>query len=739
MHRTTLHRQPLAVAVGLMVTGGFSQHAVAQDVDDIALEEITVTAQKREESLLETPIAITTLDNFQLEQINATALTDLNGYVPAFRTTPFAADAGAPNVFIRGMGSIDVQTTKDPAVGVYLDGVVLGRATGRALDVADLERIEVLRGPQGTLYGRNTTAGAINYVTRKPHDEWAFKQRFTVGNYNQWASQTDLNIPVTDNFYLKLGYMRTATDGWVENENVSGLSGQADPNQNDNEAATIAMRWRATDNFTLDYAFDYSDMKYGNGYYQTVQSPTVGSSDDRKDKAGLQKGFDPSTQRTKGHNLTLTWDLGGVTLKSITGYRELNADVFQNYLDGEVYPPPFPLSSFIQSVQIDQDQFSQEFQVIGDAFSDSVQYVAGLYYYREESTEDQLSNFGFPPGTSATPFDVLDVWSVDAEAESKAIYGQATWRPNSLSQKLGLTLGLRYTEDDREATKNFIVNQLDPTAPTGKTTGKNDFSNTSVTAIVDYFFTDNINSYLKYATGYRAGGFSTRSLPADFARGFDPEDVQSWELGFKSQLWEQRLTLNAAAYYNSYDDLQQSAIVESPIFPITLNAAEATIQGAEVELIARLSRGWTLDTFYAYIDADYDEFVLPDGRDISDTAKLPNAPRHQSKLGAEYAFPMTNIGQVTARVDYLWQDEWFSNKDETSQNDAYGMLNARLQWLAIPLPKGDIRVALWGRNLTDEEYTTITTDFTASSAPGLQVASQYGMPRTYGIDFIYEY
>lgn len=700
------------------------------------LEEVVVTAQKREQSLQDTPIAISAFNSQQLEELNITSLDDLNGYVPSFQAPPFAASSASPTISIRGMGNIDVQTTKDGTVGVYLDGVALGRVTGLSLDVADLERIEVLRGPQGTLYGRNTTAGAINYITRKPHDEWGFKQRFTVGNYNHWASQTDLNIPVADNFFVKLGYMRTHTDGWVENQNQT-LPNQVDPNAQDNEAATIALRWQATDNFTIDYAYDYSDLDYGNGYYQVVASPdainqgTAIASTDRQDTALLAKGMEESNVKAKGNNLTLTWDVGNITLKSITGYRELDSTLSQNYLDGLQFPPVTQLpGEFTQTWPLDQHQFSQEFQIIGSALDGGLEYVAGLYYWKESGSEAKLSNFG------TVDFPFIDSWSIDAEAQSAAVYGQTTWHPNILDQRLGITLGLRYTEDNREADKTFIQSDLLFPAPTTDPIhAENDFSNTSGQIIIDYAFTDNLNSYLKYATGYRAGGFNAGALPGDFEQGFDPEDVQSGELGLKSTLWDQRISLNVSAYYNQYSDLQVDAFIP-PSHSRTDNAGEATIQGIEVEWVVRLTEGLTFDGFYAYMDAEFDEYNVG-GADISDGLPVPNAPDNQAKAGLEYAFGKTSFGQFTARVDYLWQDEFWSNTDITNKNDAYGLWNARLQLVDIPLPKGDIRVALWGKNLTDEEYTVLTTDF--SGGFGTVVAAQYGMPRTYGMDLIYEF
>lgn len=720
MQKRPVPFKQLVMLSAVVAAGSTGSNALAQDP---ALEEVMVTAQKREESLQDTPIAITAFGTKALEEYSITELTDLKGYVPSFSIAPFAATKAAPIIFIRGMGNIDVQTTKDGAVGTYLDGVVMSRASGLAADVADLERIEILRGPQGTLYGRNTTAGAINYITAKPTDEFAFKQQITAGNYNHWLSKTTVNIPFSDNFFGKLAYMRSKTDGWVENLNLSNLPDQTDFNADDKEAANLALRWQASDNFMIDYSFDYSDLEYGNGYYQIMQGDfAVNPNGDREDTAPAYQGLSPSKTRVTGHNLTLSWDLNAVTLKSITGYRELKDSLNQNYID-----------FFVQANSVDQNQISQEFQAIGSAFDDSFQYVAGLYYFKEEADESQVTVFA--PDQ--------DIWSVTAESESLAAYGQATWTPNILNNRLGFTLGLRYTEDEREATKTYIDSPVwAGGAPNGTTIpGNKDFSNTSGTFVVDYAFSDTINSYFKVASGYRAGGFNTRATAQTFGDGFDQENVLSYELGFKSDLINQRLRLNVAAYYNQYDDLQVDQVTPAVIYTDTINAGDSTIKGAELELTALITRGLTADFFYAYIDAEYGEYLLTDPmtgvvEDFADVKQVPYSPEGQSRLGLEYAFPQGGYGQFSLRLDYLWQDEFWSGPNLDTVNDSYGILNGRAQLVDIPLKQGSMRIGLWGKNLTDEEYTIITSNLSPGQGA---VSSQFGMPRTYGIDFIYEY
>lgn len=702
--RTTYTKTILAVAI-MAATG----YASAQQ---LALEEVMVTAQKKAESLQDTPIAIAAFNEDALETIRVTDVVDLRGNAPSLNISYFAADRAAPLLFIRGMGSIDVQTTKDSAVGLYLDGVSLGRVSGLATDIADLERIEVLRGPQGTLYGRNTTGGAINFITRKPDEELGVKLQVSAGNYDFIEARAMVNVPITDSLFIKGSYMASERDGWVEN--LSSEPNQADYFEDDKDAGNIAVRWLPGDNFTIDYAYDFSNMDYGNAFYQI----TNGESVKRQDETDQQFGLSPSESEVSGHNLTMAWELGSVTLKSITGYRELDNSLAQNYI-----------ANFYQENQVDQEQFSQEFQAIGN-IGNRFEYVAGLYYYDEESTEDQQTNmtpwFGYIwPGVSG-----YDGWSVDAESTSMAIYGQGTWTPAILDDRMRLTLGMRYTEDERKATKAYLRDLFTgPNIPPLVLVGDNDFDNFSPSLTVDYAFSDNVNGYAKVVSGYRAGGFNTRSTVEGFPAGFEPEEVTSYELGMKSDLWNNRLRLNIAAYYNEYEDLQIDQVRPGIIFTDTLNTGEATIKGAEVELTVLLTEGLTLDAFYAYTDAEFDEF-LDNGEDLSDVKKMPYAPRNGSKVALNYQLPVS-YGQYSFYLDYQYQGKTYSGPNNNTDNDSYGIWNARVQLAELAVFSGDMKLAVWGKNLDDEEYTMATSDLGA-------VSSIYGTPRSYGVDVIWE-
>ena len=481
--------------------------AMAQSAS-LALEEVVVTAQKRAESLQDAPLAITALGSRELEVQGITDLMDLRGTTPSLSIAPFVGDRATPIVFVRGMGTIVVQTTQDTAVGLYVDGVPLGRATGLAADIADIERIEVLRGPQGTLYGKNATAGAINYLTKKPAEEFAFEQALTSGNYDKLTSRTTVDLPLSDKLLTKFTYLYDKLDGWVDNK--VDLPNQADYNEQKNNAGRFALRYLPTDSLTIDYAYDRSDMDYGNSFFQI----TMGEKVDREDSTDQAFGLNPSDTRIDGNTLTMTLERDNTTFKSITSYRELDAKIYQDYI-----------GAFYQYSTIDQNQFSQEFQIIGD-LGENFDYVAGLFYYKEESHEWASSEFGF------APFE--DIWKVNGEAESKAIFGQGTWTPGIMDDRLSITVGLRYTDDERSADKKFLSNLFTGPAATPLFL-KGDINNDKINPMVTFALAiqDNINSYFKVATGYRSGGFNTRSTELGFAAGFKPENVLSYELGLK--------------------------------------------------------------------------------------------------------------------------------------------------------------------------------------------------------------
>lgn len=728
-------KHPLAFAVA--IAGLSSLPALAEEqAPALELEEVVVTAQKKAEPLQDTPIAISAFTSNSLEKLAITEVTDLRGQVPSLSVAPFAATRVAPVVFLRGIGNIDIQSTIDNAVGIYIDGVNLGRASGLATEIADLERIEVLRGPQGALYGRNTTGGAINFITKKPDTEgYHFKQQITVGNYDLAKSITSANLAFTDNFAATASYLMTQQDGWVENDSAG--SNQVDFYEDDSDAGRVALRFKATDQLTFDYAYDFSNLEYGNGYYQRTKDTSGAgwypdSDEDRLDQAihhldantflPVDPVLEPSESEVDGHNLTIEYTTGSLVLRSITSFRELEDDLFQNYNN-----------LFIQTNQQEQEQVSQEFQAVG-TLGERFEYVAGLYYFSEEASEHQVSiipSIAFP-----APFN-QDEWSVESESESVAIYANGTYTPPILDDHMKITLGLRHTRDERKAEKTFI--NVFGTTNIGTFEGDKDFSKTNPSLTINYLVNNDITTYAKVSTGYRAGGFATRATAAQFQNGFDEENVTSTEIGFKSDLANKRVRLNAAIFNSQYEDLQISQKRTPEIFTDIINAGEATVNGVEIEMSALLAQGLTLDFFYAYLDAEFDEFYDdPDQNgildELSDVREVPYAPENSTKLALTYELPVS-YGSYSFGVDYYWQDETYSAPFLEDLNDSYGIWNSRIELSNINVGTGMLRFGLWGKNLADEEYTVITTNFASAGF----TSSMFGTPRTYGLDAIYEF
>nr|MBP7909500.1 TonB-dependent receptor [Pseudomonadales bacterium] len=696
------------LTAGSFFGSGMPASAVGQELVT-AIEEITVTAQRREESLQETPIAITAFGKRQLETQRISNVMDLLNKVPSVNLAPWAGSRVAPNLFIRGMGNLNTQSTNDMATGIYIDGVPVGRGVGLATDFADLERVEVLRGPQGTLWGRNTTAGAISFITQKPDDELGGSVQLSAGSWDERMGRATVNVPLNDKLYARVGYMRVENDGWVDNH--SALPNQINFNEDrEKEAVKAAVRYQPSENLTVDYGFDNSSMEYGNHFYQVIVGPRAVSG--RQRNADPSKGQTPSDTEVSGHNLSLSWTLGDLTLKSITAYRDLDSEINMNFID-----------VFTQDRTMEQDQLSQELQLIGETGDGRVNYVSGLFYIEEEADETLASLFAGGR--------LVDAWVVDAEAESAAAYGQVSWTPPVLRDRLELTFGLRYTDDTREATKTFVNPGFTPAVKGLVIPGELDFDSLDPMVNVAYAFSDNINAYARFSTGYRAGGFNAQSTPAYFAPGYEQEEVEAYEVGLKSEFLDNRVRLNVALFDNEYTDLQVDQARTPPVFVDTLNAGEATIKGLEIEAVAVLATGLTFNVFYSQLDAEYDSYI-DGGVELASVRHVPNSPDWQIGAGLEYEFLRTDFGNFTLNVDYRAQDEFYAGPIENTLSPDYDIWNARLELADIPLPYGEMRVAVWGKNLDDEEYRLSTTNLSPLSA-------QFGAPRSTGIDLIYEF
>ena len=474
----------LAMIAVCAAVPSFAQDGAAV-ADNGGIQDIVVTAQKRQENIQKTPLSIAALTPAALENKGIHDITDLRSVVPSLQVTPHPNSAVTARVFIRGVGNNDDQITADPSVAVYLDGVYVARSQGLAGDLAEIERIEVLRGPQGSLYGRNATGGAINYISKAPElGAFGGGQSFTYGNLGQFRSRTRVNIPIGDTLAVEFGYLHAQKDGFVKNPGT-GVKRWGDQRR---DAYRGAIHWRPTGTLDLRYTYDRSDIGDTPAFVAAVPYyPKKGA----RPSAGspFVRDLQRNDVTAQGHNLTASWDVAdGLTLKSITGYRKLHNFSNQNSFTGVLGPLPVTLTRFDQ----EQEQFTQEIQVIGKLMDGRLEYVLGAYYFDESADSfDTTSILGRSP-TDRT---------VSIANKAYAAYGQATLRPAALDG-LYLTGGLRWSRDERRATRQENIYPASGPAIVGpQASGDRSFSNVSPSFIVGYEVSDAINLYAKYARG----------------------------------------------------------------------------------------------------------------------------------------------------------------------------------------------------------------------------------------------
>ncbi|QZP07040.1 TonB-dependent receptor [Caenibius sp. WL] len=684
------------------------------------LGEIIVTAQKRAEPLQKTPLSISAMTAADLVNKGINDITDLRSEVPSLQITPHPNSAITARIFIRGVGNNDDQITQDPSVAVYLDGVYVARSQGLAGEVADLERIEVLRGPQGSLYGRNATGGAINFITKAPElGRLSVRQDLTVGNRGQFRALSKVNIPIGDRLAIELGYLRSEKDGFVRNQGT-GVKRFGDERR---DAYRAAVHWQPVENFDVRYTYDRSEVNDTPAYI--AQVPLYPAT------ASRPKGGSPFVQDlqrndvvAQGHNLTLDWQVSdALTIKSITGFRRLANTTHQDYLTGAFGPFPVVATYFDSR----QKQFSEELQLIGKAFGDQVQYVLGAYYFDESAKSYDISATARPPRSDRY---------VTIDNTAYALYGQLTYRPD-FAEGLYLTGGVRWSHDKRKATlQNISIPAAGTPTVSALGIGDRSYDNVSPEFVVGYSPNADLNLYAKLSRGYKSGGFNVRaSSIARFNAGFAPETLTSYEIGAKTSWFGNRLRVNVAAFIADYNDIQINVRTDPTNIAVTdvLNAGKARIKGVELDVTARPVAGLTLTANYAYLHARYKEIIDGTGTDITDTFRFVQAPPHSLTASAEYEFPETPIGRLAIYADYSYQSRKFTAATDAHYKiGGYGLLNGRITLSDIPLGFGNWQVAVSGKNLTNKTYLI---DHFAVGVP----AGFYGEPRTYGVTLSFKY
>jgi iron complex outermembrane receptor protein len=723
--RNSLHTRALrallatGVSLGALAAGpALAQQAPApapQDEQASTVDDIIVTARRRSERLQDVPVAVTALTAEALENLQASTLGDLEGAVP--NLTLHEGDANNAVVYLRGVGQVDSLAFADPGVGVYVDDVYLGRAQGAFLSVYDVDRVEVLRGPQGTLYGRNTIGGAVKFVSSRLTAEPSGRIEASVGDYNLIEARAAYGRALDDDgVWLARGAVSyAARDGYSEN----AFDGRSDGDRNQ-VAGRVSLEYRPNDALSVRLNLDGSSDRPDTSRTPARATPVFGFPATSDDPFRVDADFnDKADVDTRGVSVTVDYALNDmIGLKSVTAYRAMD---YASHLDLDATPTAF----FGVYVEEEQSQFSQEFQL--NYTGERVNAVAGLFYFDE--TDETYS------GLLGPAIGVVTSSLNDQHNRSYALYGQATLE---VTDRLNLTAGLRYTYEDKDFSRVQNLFLAAPTTVPGRDeTGllltdldtSANWDALSPKIGVDYRLSDDVMAYASISRGFKSGGFDGRSNDIDGARPFDQETLWAYEAGVKSTLLDRRLTLNAAAFWNDYTDLQLSSFTSDGaggFEALFTNAGAATIRGIEVEAVARPVEGLTLNATVGYLDAQYDEYVGPGGVDISDQRELVNAPKWSARLGVVWEKDLGAAGRLTLGADAAHRSKVYPtvSSSEVLAQDGYTVVDAFVRWTDA---RDRLFAEVGGRNLTDERF--IEHGFDLSASPGYQLA-YYGAPST---------
>ena len=753
-------RPAFFAALSLLFLSSLNLNAYA----DSNLETVTVTAEKRETNLQNTPIAITVLSAKAIEDNHVQSLLDLaDGSVPGLRVSTFEARQSALTIGIRGIVPLDAnQPAREQGVGVYIDGVYLGRQHGLNAALLDLERLEVLKGPQGTLFGRNTEGGALSLVTKKPTEEFEFRGKVGVGNYGSNDAAMHINMPSVFGIMTKLDFISQKQNATTKNP----LAGQTGWNYFDRQGLRFSARAHPFDSVTIDYSYDTAKDSNSPYYSQLLNynpnNLTVGTfsgtlcsgcirplpvlvkvSTDRMTVADIGVPQQPSVDETHGHTLNAAWDVtDALQLRSITAWRGVDATQWDN--SGGAHRVPVAAANSVFSryslANLWQNQFSQELQAVGRLFN-RVNYVAGAYYFKEHVSDDAATpstNTWNADGSAYTINDstnqqpgrrLLDRASV-ADSKSIAAFGQAEYTPPVLGDRLSVTLGGRYTQDDKSG-KLTMVSGVPTTWSFQQSTAR-----FNPLAIVAYTVADNVNVYAKYSTGYRSGGASSRSLTY---RSFGPEDNTSYEIGAKTEFFN-RVRLNVALYTmdRTGSQIDFSNVGYDPFTKTTRNTLETInapgttkIKGAEVEGSIQVTDELNLSASYAYTDTSVPATINPFTNKIQPVF-IVFTPKNAWNVGVDYSLPL-EFATVSAHIDANAADATQTFDQFATTNDASFIVNGKVSLgdILINGNKSKMNFSLWGRNILDATYVYRRDPSNAST---LGYYGNLNAPRTFGVE-----
>ena len=761
--------------------------------DENALAEITVTAQKRAENLQNVPIAITAFTEESLQSRGLSNISELGNFAPNVSITSTSSFSGSNQVlsaFIRGIGQSDFAFNLDPGVGVYVDGVYFARTIGSVVDLLDVDHIEVLKGPQGTLFGRNTIGGAISVVTRRPAEQFAASGEITGGEFHRLDIKGRVDIPLIDNTLLsQVAFSSKSRSGYFHQFTYPGVyvtdadafsrpdsTRYSEAGGENNQTARAKVEWRVNDAARVTVSSDYTHVdeeptpsklvaiKTGllDIYNSCINTPVAtlaasplaalclsprssvggpiaalgGANVDADpynnrltiDGSILTPARDAAYATGAGYSKVTVYGISAVadidftksmSLKSISAYRNLNSK-FAMDVDGT----PVPLGD--HAFAMDQQQVSEELQLTGQAFEDSLHWVAGLYGFHEHGGLTDYVHFAGG---------LLQIQGPNQFSTSAyAAYTQLNY---AFNETFGAILGGRYTLEDKEFTGgqrdlNSLANKLgfplagqpDPNDTTlyfPTALNKRSFTNFSPKIGLDYHISRDVLTYVSFTEGFKSGGWTTRAtVPILVAPTFNPEKAKTYEIGLKGDFFSKRFQSNLAVFYTDYRDLQVT--VYSGISPVTENAASSHIKGAELELKAVATDHLLLGATVGYLDAQYTQ--LEPGTALRRGFLFFNTPKESASITGDYTQAVGANREIVLHGDYSYRSRVANDAENTPELMAgpQGILGAAI---TLRDADGKWRGTLGGHNLTDRRYV-----IAGQNQSGIgYIAATYSRPR----------
>lgn len=740
------------------------------------LEEVIVTAQKKSESLQDTPISLAVFGSEDLEAQGISGLDDMLSKVPNLSIDRHPTSGMTLRLYIRGIGTNDSSITLDPAVGVYQNGVYISRATGLAMDLADLERIEVLRGPQGTLYGRNSTGGTINLITQKPSVDESFAYiKASAGNRSLGSVKAVWNQPLSDSLAFKLAALTSEVDGFIDNTGPGEDFGDRSA-----EGYRLDVSWQPNERWQWLFSADRSELDFVNYMPQSERPSTPDGSNTDQIRAGANANSRHEVGRVdelattsphrnspntiSGWALDVKYAFDWADFRSITAFRKLETtnsidlgggagsddyrldtgDYTFRSLTGGTLPETSPV--------LEHEQWSQEFQLLFSALDESLDAILGVFWFDESAEEDNRPEHHVLSGQLGGPNSPTYLVStqsqfISLDATAWAVFGQFTYTPDWHDRRWHFTLGARHSEDEKASRKFLMTRALIDTdtnpapvelrANSFDKTGDKRFRDDSFSLTLEFDLNDRSNLYAKAAQAYKGGGFNIREPDPDFyAAGFDEENVLTYELGIKSEWFDRRLRLNADVFYSLSDNTQLSFALGGANETRVLNVGESTLQGFELDTTYLISESITATFNYAYLDGEITSAKDADGVERKDDFVIGNAPEHTANLNLNWRLAQGSWGllESTMTASYTAEKPAAATRSAFERHggiDAFSLVNLRLAWRDIPMGGNALAdIALWSKNVTDEEYAVTVLGV----LPHTNRAVFWGEPRSVGLD-----